>query len=79
MVATTDVEIVYQVMQVNRSKYLYQWNTGKRDMYVLSFGSKEQLLVMLQNVNVVNNKRTRIAAASSVCVTRPNINNVIMS
>ena len=33
---------------------------------------KEQLLVMLQNVNDVNKERTSIAAASSICVTQPN-------
>ena len=38
-----------------------------------SFDFKEQLMVMLQNVNDVNKERTRIASVSSVCVTRPNI------
>ena len=42
---------------------------------IFSFGIKEQLMVMLQNVNDVNKtkERTRFEAVSSVCVTRPNI------
>ena len=40
---------------------------------IFSFGIKEQLMAMLQNVNGVNKKRTCNAGASSVCVTRPNI------
>ena len=38
-----------------------------------SFGIKEQLTVVLQNVNEVNKERPRIAAATSICVTQPNI------
>ena len=40
--------------------------------YIL-FGIKKQRMVMSQNVNDVNKERTRLAVASSVCVTRPNI------
>ena len=35
-------------------------------MYILSFDIKEQLKIMLQNVNEVNRERTRITAASNV-------------
>ena len=34
---------------------------------IFSFGIKEQLMVMLQNVNDVNKERACLAAASSVC------------
>ena len=54
-------------MQVNCSKYLYQWNRGKRDMYVFSFGIKEQLLAMLQNVNQVKQRASPQWVASSAC------------
>ena len=39
------------------------------DQHILSFGIKEQLPEMLQNVNEANKERTRIAGASSLCVT----------
>ena len=46
--------ISISVIQVNRSKYLHQWNTGNGTTYFLSFDIKEQLPVRLQNVNEVN-------------------------
>ena len=36
---------------------------------IVSFDIKEQLMVMLQNVNDMNKKRTRLEAASSLLVT----------
>ena len=39
------------------------------EQHILSFGIKEKLPEMLQNVNEVNEERTRIAAPCSVCVT----------
>ena len=70
-------DLVYQkpktrnniLIQVNRSRYLYQWNTGKwSNVYSLSLSLdfKDQLKMMLQNVNEVNRERTLIAARSSV-------------
>ena len=40
---------------------------------IFSFGIKEQLLEMLQNVYEVKQRPHPFAAAPSVCVTRPNI------
>ena len=47
--------------------------TQKMEQHIFSFGIKEQLMVMLQNVNDVNKERTRLAVASSICVNQPNI------
>ena len=47
--------------------------TQVMEQHVFSFSIKEQLMVMLQNVNAVNKELTRLAAASRVYVTQPKI------
>ena len=59
------------LIQVNHSKYLYQWNPGDGTMYIL-FRHQRTTDEMLQNVYEVNKERSLIAAVSRVCVTRPN-------
>ena len=60
------------IIHVNRSKHSINVNQVMEQL-IFSFGIKEQLMVMLQNVNDVKKRGTCLEAAFSVCVTRPNI------
>ena len=60
------------LIQVNHSKHSNN-ETQVMEQLIFSFGIKEQLTVMLQNVNDINKRAHPLEAASSVCVTRPNL------
>ena len=60
------IQTLSPLIQVNCSKYLHEKNTGRWTQLVFSFGIKEQLLLVLQNVSEVNRERSCLTAASSV-------------
>ena len=55
------------VIQVNRSRYLYQWNTGKWNIVNSLSVSKNNCLTAAQNSCEVNRESAHISVASSAC------------